>query len=461
MGEEKDQSALEKRTGKGRAKGRRKETEARSKAEFKAGSKDEFKAVSKAESKAGSKVESKGESKAGSKADSKAAFKADSKAEFKAEPKADSEAESKAEAGSEAEVGKAHGGKKSRRDQSWELFQESKADFLCPECRENLILDQQGSFRCKKGHCFDLSAKGYVNFIPGQKPVNYGKELFEYRQRVFEQGFYQSAAEEIEEILIRRLGLSDSWEGTASYGKAAASSKKEKRNKTSLNSEKKAVLSDLQMKAASSASEKKVILDVGCGEGYYSRWLVRSSESPGLSPERPQRFSESPGLSEACRFFSMDIAKDAIRLAAQKGEGLGLMIADLARLPLKRNRVDALLNILTPANYQEFFRVLKPDGFLIKVIPGSQYLREVRNAVSQQLIHKEYSNQSVMEYFREHAELLERRTVLQTFPVDEETAGAFFRMTPMTGQVDFSKVRQEDMKTITIHLEILVGRPRR
>lgn len=390
---------------------------------------------------------------------------------MEAGPKAESKAESKADAGSEAEVENAHRGKKSRRDQAWELFQESKTDFLCPECRENLILDQQGSFRCKKGHCFDLSAKGYVNFIPGQKLVNYGKELFEYRQRVFDQGFYQSAAEEIEEILIRRLGLSAFYAGAMKQ----ASSEKEKRNETSLNLEKKAALSDLQKKAASSALGKKVILDVGCGEGYYSRWLARSfespgllpewperfSESPGLPPERPEQFSESPGLSEACRFFSMDIAKDAIRLAAQKGEGLGLMIADLARLPLKRNRVDALMNILTPANYQEFFRVLKPDGFLIKVIPGSQYLREVRNAVSQQLIHKEYSNQSVMEYFREHAELLERRTVLQTFPVDEETAGAFLRMTPMTGQVDISKVRQEDMKTITIHLEILVGRPRR
>lgn len=362
---------------------------------------------------------------------------------MEAGPKAESKAESKADAGSEAEVENAHRGKKSRRDQAWELFQESKTDFLCPECRENLILDQQGSFRCKKGHCFDLSAKGYVNFIPGQKLVNYGKELFEYRQRVFDQGFYQSAAEEIEEILIRRLGLSAFYAGAMKQ----ASSEKEKRNETSLNLEKKAALSDLQKKAASSPLGKKVILDVGCGEGYYSRWLARSFESPGLS--------------EVCRFFSMDIAKDAIRLAAQKGEGLGLMIADLARLPLKRNRVDALMNILTPANYQEFFRVLKPDGFLIKVIPGSQYLREVRNAVSQQLIHKEYSNQSVMEYFREHAELLERRTVLQTFPVDEETAGAFLRMTPMTGQVDISKVRQEDMKTITIHLEILVGRPRR
>ncbi len=57
------------------------------------------------------------------------------------------------------------------------------------------------------------------------------------------------------------------------------------------------------------------------------------------------------------------------------------MIGDLANLPLLDNSIDILLNLLSPANYQEFARVLKPGGLLIKVIPGSEYLKEVRQAL--------------------------------------------------------------------------------
>jgi len=40
--------------------------------------------------------------------------------------------------------------------------------------------------------------------------------------------------------------------------------------------------------------------------------------------------------------------------------------------------VDARTDVLTPANYDEFRRVLSPDGMLVKVYPGQDYLREIR-----------------------------------------------------------------------------------
>ena len=55
------------------------------------------------------------------------------------------------------------------------------------------------------------------------------------------------------------------------------------------------------------------------------------------------------------------------------------MIANLSNLPFRDNSVSCILNILTPANYTEFFRVLGKDGYLIKVIPNAEYLKEIRS----------------------------------------------------------------------------------
>src|SRR5690606_40580058 len=54
------------------------------------------------------------------------------------------------------------------------------------------------------------------------------------------------------------------------------------------------------------------------------------------------------------------------------------IVADLANLPIATTSIDYILNILSPSNYAEFDRLLKKEGKLIKVIPNSDYLKELR-----------------------------------------------------------------------------------
>lgn len=56
-------------------------------------------------------------------------------------------------------------------------------------------------------------------------------------------------------------------------------------------------------------------------------------------------------------------------------------VADLANLPIADQSVAVIMNILSPANYQEFKRVLVDDGLIIKVVPRSDYLAELREAI--------------------------------------------------------------------------------
>lgn len=78
-----------------------------------------------------------------------------------------------------------------------------------------------------------------------------------------------------------------------------------------------------------------------------------------------------------------------------------------------------MLDVLTPANYDEFRRVLSPDGVLLKVYPGQDYLREIRAARGMSA----YEEGQVDAYLREKAQLVKAVRVHETLPVSPELWG--------------------------------------
>lgn len=102
-------------------------------------------------------------------------------------------------------------------------------------------------------------------------------------------------------------------------------------------------------------------------------------------------------------------------------------VGDLRRLPFADGTFSAVLDVLTPANYDEFRRVLSPDGVLVKVYPGQDYLREIRAARGMSA----YEEGQVDAYLREKAQLVKAVRVHETLPVSPELWGDFVRMTPL------------------------------
>ena len=267
----------------------------------------------------------------------------------------------------------------------------SATAFACPICQENLTL-VESSLKCNNRHSFDLAKFGYVNLAPQIKQsANYDKENFQNRQQILEAGFYQAILEAVSNLLA-------------------------------------------------SSKTATTILDIGCGEGFYSRKLQENH------PEKT--------------FYAFDISKDSVQIAAKSEPNWAVnwFVGDLARLPIKDASMDILLDIFSPANYGEFRRVLSKDGILIKVIPTKNHLKEIRQKAQDQLTNKDYSNQDIKNHFQEHFTILSNQTASLTKPITAEQLQALLSMTPLLFHIDQSKIDWSQLKEITIDAEILVGR---
>ena len=267
----------------------------------------------------------------------------------------------------------------------------SATAFACPVCQENLTL-LESSLKCNNRHSFDLAKFGYVNLAPQIKQsANYDKENFQNRQEILESGFYQAILEVVSDLL-------------------------------------------------SNSKNAKTILDIGCGEGFYSR---------KLQERHPDK-----------TFYAFDISKDSVQIAAKSEPNWAVnwFVGDLARLPIKDASMDILLDIFSPANYGEFRRVLSKDGILIKVIPTKNHLKEIRQRVQDQLTNKDYSNQDIKNHFQEHFTILSSQTASLTKTITTEQLQALLSMTPLLFHVNQSKIDWSDLTEITIEAEILVGK---
>ena len=267
----------------------------------------------------------------------------------------------------------------------------SATAFACPICQDNLTL-VENSLKCSNRHSFDLAKFGYVNLAPQIKQsANYDKENFQNRQQILEAGFYQAILEAVSDLL-------------------------------------------------SNSKNAKTILDIGCGEGFYSR---------KLQERHPDK-----------TFYAFDISKDSVQIAAKSEPNWAVnwFVSDLARLPITDASMDILLDIFSPANYGEFRRVLSKDGILIKVIPTKNHLKEIRQRVQDQLTNKDYSNQDIKEHFQEHFTILSSKTASLTKTITADQLQSLLSMTPLLFHVDQTKIDWSQLTEITIEAEILVGR---
>lgn len=181
--------------------------------------------------------------------------------------------------------------------------------------------------------------------------------------------------------------------------------------------------------------EKHRLLDAGCGEG-----------------------SHMIALKKHCDFLGVgaDMAKAGIELAAKQDDQLIWIVADLANTPFQEESFDVILNLFSPANYEEFQRLTKKDGKVIKAVPGKRYLQELRELTGEAA----YENHEVIEGFAKTYPGMESRSITYEYPVAKELREDILRMTPLTWKHRDSEEMLEkaaDLTSITIDVTLLIS----
>ncbi|WP_449545296.1 23S rRNA (guanine(745)-N(1))-methyltransferase [Lelliottia amnigena] len=204
--------------------------------------------------------------------------------------------------------------------------------FSCPLCHASLT-QAENSFICPQGHTFDKAKEGYVNLLPVQhkrsRDPGDSAEMMQARRAFLDAAHYQPLRDAVAQ-----------WLATALSESATS------------------------------------ILDIGCGEGYYTAAFADVAGRVG---------AETVGL---------DVSKSAIRAAAKRYPQVTFCVASSHRLPFGDASQDAIIRIYAPCKAEELARVVKPGGWVVTVTPGPRHLMEMKGLIYDEVrLHAPHSEQ--------------------------------------------------------------------
>jgi 23S rRNA (guanine745-N1)-methyltransferase len=257
------------------------------------------------------------------------------------------------------------------------------------------------SMVCPQHHTFDFTRQGYLNMTTRMVTTNYDRSLFAARRKIMgDYGFFNPVIDQIVSLI-----------GHMRQGH----------------------------------TEPFYLLDMGCGEGsHLSRIceLLRSKKKLSVTG------------------IGMDLAKTGIHEAAANYPGVLWTVADLADPPLKQHTVSLILNILSPSNYQVFKQLMTKNGLLIKVVPGNDYLKELRSFFYEGTVKATYSNQEIIKNLKHHLEIREMIPIRYTRSLDRDGLKYLSRMTPLAWKMGKDRVKQwldSGISEVTVDLMLIVA----
>ena len=232
-------------------------------------------------------------------------------------------------------------------------------ELICPICGEKLTKEDR-RWLCPQGHSFDIARQGHVNLLPVQQKHSRNpgdtREQVVSRRAFLESGCYEPIVEKLIET-ARKYGVSGE------------------------------------------------ILDVGCGEGYYSARLAAALNA---------------------NLTGMDISKEAVRYAAAQYKNATWLCATASHIPVGDHSCDLITSLFAITMPEEFRRILKPNGLYFQVLAAQDHLLGLKGIIYDELKFKEKDSVPELPGFA----LVESIPIRFTFTVEGELIGALFSMTP-------------------------------
>ena len=121
----------------------------------------------------------------------------------------------------------------------------------------------------------------------------------------------------------------------------------------------------------------------GCGSGGNEPANAESAASaPKQSEASVQEVSseEAAAAEEGKDVYAFDMSKYALMKCARRHPAIHAFAASIYDLPLDEACADMVMSIFAPFGADEFLRVLKPGGYVLKVEPAHDHLLEMKQA---------------------------------------------------------------------------------
>lgn len=270
--------------------------------------------------------------------------------------------------------------------------------LCCPICKKELIKDiSYKLYICDNNHTFDKSKEGYVNLLmcnqKRSKNPGDSKEMILSRKEFLAKGYYKELSNKLSQVVLNNM-------------------KKEIRNSWN-------------------------IMDLGCGEGYYLKNLINYFQENGVE----------------ANFYGMDISKDAIKYACKSNKGSTLIVGNNFSIPMVDNSLDYIISVFSPIDLEECKRVLKENGFLIRVLPGPNHLIQIRNIIYPKVILKEDDSYKL----GDNEITMEETKVTYNMNLNKEDVLSLVKMTPhywKTSSENKDKLNNYDFLDVTIEFKI-------
>ncbi|MBQ6559777.1 MAG: methyltransferase domain-containing protein [Erysipelotrichaceae bacterium] len=236
-------------------------------------------------------------------------------------------------------------------------------EIRCPICKD-VLHKNENTYKCIHGHSFDIAKEGYVNlYLHKSETSGDNKEMIQARRNFLNQDHYRFLLDELNKYI----------------------------------------------------DENDVLVDLACGEGYYTS-KFRCKDRTGI-----------------------DLSKQGLRYASKSDKDTTYILSSIFDVPLYDNCADKALTIFAPIAKEEIDRILKEDGRFILVRPDEDHLFEMKEVLYEKPYRNETEDIMIDGLVQEKQLKIHQKAIL-----NKEELHDLFLMTPYSNTTSLSDKKKLD-----------------